>query len=59
MPDKQRAVDDEDPEGEGGGSYTDRPSKEVPEEGGRTRKEEDEVVERTGTPGRERPTEDE
>jgi hypothetical protein len=34
--------------GEGGGEYTDRPSKEVPEEGGATRDEDQESVERTG-----------
>ncbi len=44
-------------EDEGEGSYTARPSREVPEEGGRTRHEEDEEVERTGTPGRDRSSE--
>lgn len=34
--------------GEGGGEYTDRPSKEVPEKGGATRDEDEERVERTG-----------
>ncbi len=38
------------------GSYTARPSKEVPEEGGRTRDEDDERVERTGTDSRPQPS---
>jgi hypothetical protein len=53
MANKQRT---EDGDGSGaprpaddGGSYTARPSKEVPEEGGRTRDEEDEKVERRGS----------
>lgn len=51
---KEQRIADTDDSGSPGpaedeGSYTARPSKEVPEEGGRTRDEDEEKVERKGS----------